>query len=729
MPRFRAKSFPFLKQRDQSECGTTCLAMILEFYGIENVQPALREIAGVWAHGTDLLTLARTAERFGFRADGVRMRFEHLTEVPLPLIAHYRGNHFVVVYRATPTHVWIADPAVGKERLTKDEFLGRWNGIALVLEPTGTIAPHADIMDILERYRRQERSFAQLLRRIIGERFRRPIVEILLASLLLAVLGISLPLFTQAIIDNVLVLRNNALLVALAVAMTVIVLMQLVLVYVRQLLVIQSRIEFEYEFFTRFFERMIHLGQQYFDSHRREDFIQRFQENLKLRSLLSSGTVQALLDVVLIVVLTPVLWLYHAGLGAIATVVVLLFGIATALFTPRLRTLQNKVFAENARTMGAFLDTLLGITTIKLLAAELPRLWQWRGIYKYTLNNVHRTMVTQARLSIILRSLVVIGQVAIYWIGAWITSDGAMSVGEYVAFLAIFGIVLSASNSIGELWIVLTELGITFARLGDVLQQEPEVRPGDTYQPMPARTDIQLLNVSFAYTPQSAPVLRNISLAIPEGSRIGIIGRNGSGKTTLAKLLVRLYDTYTGSLTIGDVELRSIHPAEVRKHIVLLPQDPYIFDGTIAENIALAKPDATMEEILWAAQQAELHTDIQRLYLGYHQRIGNSGAQLSGGQRLKIALARLFLTDARILILDEASSALDAISEERIMRNLYTHFAGRTIISIAHRMTTLQHVDRIIVLDRGEIVEEGSHDELLARQGIYYQFLRTYVEL
>jgi ATP-binding cassette subfamily B protein len=161
----------------------------------------------------------------------------------------------------------------------------------------------------------------------------------------------------------------------------------------------------------------------------------------------------------------------------------------------------------------------------------------------------------------------------------------------------------------------------------------------------------------------------------------------------------------------------------------MLPQDPYIFDGTIAENIALAKPDATMDEIIWAAQQAELHSDVQRFYLGYHQRVGNFGAQLSGGQRLKVALARLFLSDARILILDEASSALDALSEERIMQNLYTHFAGRTIISIAHRMTTLQHVDRIIVLDRGELVEEGSHEELLQRQGLYYQFLRTYVEV
>ncbi len=729
MRRKRLASFPFIKQRDYSECGTTCLAMILRWYGLDNVQAALREIAGVWAHGTDLLTLARTAERFGLRAEGVRMRLEHLAQVPLPLIAHYRGNHFVVVYRVSPTHVWIADPASGKEKLTQQEFAARWNGIALLLEPSPILTPQTDVLEVIERYRTRQRTFGQLLRQLAWERFRRPLAEILLASLLLALLGLSLPLFTQSIIDNVLVLRNNALLVALAVAMSIIVVMQLILTYVRQLLVVQTRIEFEYEFFARFFERMLQLGQRYFDAHKREDFIQRFQENLKLRSLLSSGTVQALLDVVLVVVLTPVLWFYHSGLAAIATVVVALFALTTIVFTPRLRALQNKVFAENARTMGAFLDTLLGMTTIKLLVAELPRLWQWRGIYKYTLNKVHHTMVTQARMSIILRSLVVMGQVAVYWAGAWISADGALTVGEYVAFLAIFGIVLGASNSIGELWVVLTELGVTFARLGDVLLQEPEVRAEDQLQPMPSSAELCFSRVSFSYTPQSPPVLRDISLVIPEGARIGIIGRNGSGKTTLVKLIARLYDDYTGSITIGGVELRSIHPAALRKHVALLPQDPYIFDGTIAENIAIAKPDATMDEIIWAAQQAELHTDVQRFYLGYHQRVGNSGAQLSGGQRLKLALARLFLCDAKILILDEASSALDALSEERIMHNVYAHFAGRTIISIAHRMTTLQHVERIIVLDRGEIVEEGSHDELFQRQGLYYQFLRTYVDV
>jgi ATP-binding cassette subfamily B protein len=332
-------------------------------------------------------------------------------------------------------------------------------------------------------------------------------------------------------------------------------------------------------------------------------------------------------------------------------------------------------------------------------------------------------------MSIILRSLVVLGQVAIYWVGAWISAEGAISIGEYVAFIAIFGIVLNASNSIGELWVVLTELGVTFARLGDVLVQEPEISTNTPRQPMPPSAELCFSNVTFAYAPQSPPVLRDITLVIPEGARIGIIGRNGSGKTTLAKLIVRLYDTYSGSITIGGIELRSIDPAALRSHVTMLPQDPYIFDGTIAENIALAKPDATMDEIIWAAQQAELHSDVQRFYLGYHQRVGNFGAQLSGGQRLKVALARLFLSDARILILDEASSALDALSEERIMQNLYTHFAGRTIISIAHRMTTLQHVDRIIVLDRGELVEEGSHEELLQRQGLYYQFLRTYVEV
>lgn len=712
-----------------TECGTTCLAMIFKHYGLFNVQTALRDIAGVTQAGTDLYTLARVGERFGFSCDGVRAKFEHLEQIPLPCIAHYEGNHFVVVYKATKNEVWIADPATDKEKLSVQEFASKWNGVVLVLQPTRDVFQYNDVMEIAEQYTKREKFIARSFYRSVLYPFRRVLWEIVAASLLMIALALALPFFTQSIIDSVLVFQNKNLLYAILIAMVGVFLLQVVITYTRHLLLAQFRVEFEFEFFSRFFRQFLSLTQTYFDAHKREDFIQRFQENMKIRNVFNAGTLQSALDIILLCALLPVLFFYHSLLATIAVSFLALFIITTILFTPRIRRLQEKVFHENAKTMGSFLDTLLGIGTVKLLAIETVKFWQWRSTYKHTLNKVLTASRTQITLNSLLRTIMFLGQITVYWFGAYITFNGELSIGMYIAFISIFVMMMNTVNNVSDVWFVLTDMSVTFARLNDVFMQEPERADLATQVTTLTEPSIEFRNVWFSYDSSERHALRDVSLTINPGEYIGIVGRNGSGKTTLVKMLVKLYENYRGNILIGGTELRNYHPQYLRMKVALVPQDVYLFNGTIRDNIAYANPSATTEDIIRAAKKAELHDFVSTLYLGYNHKIGESGSNLSGGQKLKIAFARLFLSNPDIIILDEASSALDVVAEQTIMRNIYEHFRGKTVISIAHRLSTLQHVHRIIVMDEGGVKEQGTHGELLELQGEYYKFIKTYVDM
>jgi ABC-type bacteriocin/lantibiotic exporter with double-glycine peptidase domain len=289
---------------------------------------------------------------------------------------------------------------------------------------------------------------------------------------------------------------------------------------------------------------------------------------------------------------------------------------------------------------------------------------------------------------------------------------------------------VNSVGSISGLWFMVTELSISISKLNDVFRQEPERADLLEQQTMIAMPRIELRSVSFRYGGgEDAYALRDFSLAIEPGEHIGVVGRNGSGKSTLAKLLVGMYESYEGRIVMNDTELARIHPAELRRKVTMLPQDVHVFAGTIRENILLGNPDGTIDDVVRAAKLADLHGYVQSLYMGYNHKVGESGSALSGGERLKIALARLFMGDADVVILDEASSVLDPEAEAKVMRNLREHFKGKTIISIAHRLHTLQDADRIAVIDEGRLAELGTHRELLELRGIYYRFMKSYVEL
>jgi ATP-binding cassette subfamily B protein len=635
----------------------------------------------------------------------------------------------VVVYRADAGHVWIADPAYGKERLSREEFAARWNGIVLTLKPTGATFSTKDATEILEGQRGKEQQVRKDFYLSLLHPFKRVIVEILAASVVLQLLALTLPLFVQGIIDKALVFHDSRLLLVFLLGMLTIFSVQIILGFARNILLTQFKIEFELDFFSRFFEHFLHLRQSYFDAHKREDFINRFQENLRIRKIFSTSVLQSFIESLLAINIVIVLFFYEPVLAAAALIFMVTLIAVTLFFTPRLRRLEEKIFHENVKSMGSFLDTLLGMQSVKLLAIERLKFWEWRGQYRKALNKVLTAETTHAKLQSWIRGVALLGQITIYWLGAYMAFDGRISIGQYIAFVTLFTMMIGSINGITGVWFMVTELSISIARLNDVFMQEPErIDLIEQRVDLPS-SRIELRNVGFSYSGESdRRALSDISLTIEPGEQIGIVGRNGSGKTTLAKLLVGLYDTYEGSIRIGDHELRDIHPHALRRKVAMLPQEVYLFGGTIKENILLGRSDATIDDVVRAAKMADLHPFVQSLYLGYNHKIGESGANLSGGQRLKIALARLFLSDADVLILDEASSVLDVESERTVMRSLREHFAGKTVISIAHRLHTLQRADRILVIDDGRLVEQGTHEELLRLGGRYSGFMRTYVD-
>lgn len=711
------------------ECGPTCLAMIFKYYGYYNIQPLISKLAEVTTAGVNLYNLAEVAQQFGFNADAYEMGYEHLFEIKLPCIAHYSGVHFIVIYKVTKDEVWIADPAYGKDKLSKTEFLKKWNGIVLTVEPTPDIFKNKDLEESVQEFLAGRKSLYSKFYRPVLSALKGVIGQILVATAILQLLGLAIPFFTQTIVDAVLVNQNKKLLMVILFGMIATFITQIMIMYVRNILLVHMRVHFELNFFSHFFKHFISLFQDFYDRNKREDFMARFQENITIRQLVNPSVIESVVDLLFILLYVPLLIFYNTKLGLLALIFVLLYATITVIYTPKIRALIYKVFYKNLETLGDFLDTLLGMQSVKLLVIENFKFWQWKNKFKRTLNVVMDGERKSALLHSVQKSIYFMSQVAVFWTGAYMTFNQEITIGQYLAVTSIFIIVLNSLNNLSLVWFNLVELSVSLNRLNDVFLQESEnssvIEKINDYETFP----ISLTNLNFKYL-KSQPeyVLKDINCTIQKGEHIGIAGRNGSGKTTLVKMLLNLYPGYEGQIKMGGVDLQKINPHVLRKKIFLFPQDIYIFNGAIRENIQYGNLNASLEEVIEAAKLADLHDFIAAQYLGYNYKIGDLGSNLSGGQQLKIGFARLFLSNPDVIILDEASSMLDVESEFKIMKNIKSHFKGKTIISIAHRIQTLKNADRIWVVDQGQIAEEGTHHELMSRaEGIYANFMKTYV--
>jgi ATP-binding cassette subfamily B protein len=712
-------NYPFVEQQSSSDCGAACLAMVSRYWGKQFSLNSLRIKAGVGRSGASLKGLARAAEGLGFQATPVRASWERLSDRVHPWIAHWQGNHYVVVYQVKGDRIVIADPAEGKRSLTPAEFTEGWTGYALLLEPTPELAKTPD----------QKSSLSRFVGLLLPHR--NTIIKVLFGSLLLQLFSLVTPLFTQIILDRVVVSKSLTSLNVFAFGLLLFGIWRIGLGSARQYLLDYLSNRLDLTFLSGFINHTLRLPLSFFESRQVGDIITRVQETQKIQSFLTRQAVSTWLDVIMAFVYVGLMSYYNLHLTLLVLAIIPPIVILTVLASPLLRRVSRQIFKESSAQTSLLVEMMSGIATVKAAASEQEVRWRWEDRLTRTLNMAFKGQKLGIGLGAISNTINTIGSTALLWYGATLVIQDQLTIGQFVAFNMLIGNVISPILAVVGLWDEFQEILVSVERLDDVFTAQPEESYQDQMLMLPTIAgDVKFENVCFRYGEDDEKyTLQNISFHAQKGQAIAIVGRSGSGKSTLVKLLQGLYHPKSGRICIDDHDVRQISPNSLRSQLGVVPQECFLFSGTILENITLYRSDFSLEQVVEVAKLAEAHAFIQSFPLGYNTQVGERGSTLSGGQRQRIAIARALLAKPRILILDEATSSLDTDSERRFQQNLDRISSDRTTFIIAHRLSTVHNVDCILVLDQGILTEVGNHDQLMERKGIYYHLVGQQLDL
>jgi HlyB family type I secretion system ABC transporter len=707
----RIRRFPHLWQIDEMDCGATSLAIVCRYFGKAISLARIRQLVHTGLDGASLRAITEGASELGLAARAVKASPENLDQIPLPAVVHWEGNHWVVLYGVSPSHVRVSDPGLGKRRVPRDIFLEKWTGYAALFDYT----------DAFEQNEETRLGMAWFLP------FFRPHLRYLLQAMALAVMASGLqmviPVFTQVIVDRVVVERDLTLLHVLILGMAGLVAFTLLATLVQRYLLSWTAVRIDaasLDFLTR---RLLSLPMSYFSTRRTGDIQRRLTGIWQVREFMVEHGVAALTAVAQLFAALLLMLLYSPTLTLVFLSTAPLLILLVRFAASRLRPLYAELEESYGRYQSFQIDAIKGIETVKSLGAEQAfrdlMLRHFHGVARkrfradFTLMGYQGTVHTVTLLSVILFLLV----------GAQQVMRGTMSIGALVAFNALVALANQPILTLLTMWDNLQLASVYLNRLDDIFQQEPE-QGADHSRLTPVKSlegRIAFRHVDFRYGgPESPPILEDISFEIPPNTMVAIVGRSGSGKTTLIKCLAGLLEPTAGTILYDGIDLRTLNYRDLRRKIGFVLQENHLFDDSIARNIAFGEEDPDFDQIMWAAQVANAREFVERLPFGYDTRIGESGIALSGGQRQRVAIARAVYPRPPVLIFDEATSALDTESERAVKENIDQLLEGRTSFVIAHRLSTVRDADLILVLEQGRLVEQGTHDELMRRQGLYY---------
>lgn len=729
---FFEKKLPFFRQRDQMDCGPTCLQMISSFYGRSYTLPFLREISYITREGVSLQGIMEAADRIGFRALPVKIPFlknnkeePSFMDAPFPCILHWNQKHFVVAFKATKKHIWVADPAQGKFKLDHETFRKSWisdksKGVALLLEPTPTFYEQEGVDE-------NKKGFAYLFKYLIP--YRNLIVQLMFGLLLGSLFQLTLPFLTQSVVDIGIQNQNIGFIYLILLGQVMIFSGQLAVNVIRSWILLHISTRINVSLISDFLTNLMRLPIGFFDTKMVGDLMQRIGDHRRIEAFLTSSSLSILFSLVNFVIFGGVLLLYNVTIFGIFMISSVAYILWITIFLKKRKEVDYQRFQEMSQNQNTLIEMIQGMQEIKLQTSERKRRRLWTNIQAKLFNANIRSLAIAQYQDTGANSINQLKDILISFIAATAVIDGSMTLGVMLAIQYIVGQLNAPLTQMIQFIRTAQDAKISLERLGEIHDTPQEESLEEHLDIIPEGSDIKIENLSFKYNPMDDEVLKNINLTIPKGKVTAIVGMSGSGKTTLVKLLLGFYQPNNGSMKLGGIPLSIIRKKLWRQKCGAVMQDGYIFSDTIANNITESDEIIDKAKLLKAVQIANVQEFIESLPLGYNTMIGARGNGISQGQRQRLLIARAVYKNPDFLFFDEATNALDAKNERTIVENLATFFEDKTVIVVAHRLSTVKNADQIIVLDKGELIEEGTHQELVIKRGAYYSLVKNQLEL
>ena len=712
------------------DCGPTCLRMISKYYGKTIMIDSLRNKSQFNKAGVSILGISIAAESIGIHTNGVKTTLKELiNEVTLPCILHWNQNHFVVLYKANKNNFTIADPAKGIIQLSKEDFLKSWisnkeesKGIALLLEPTPAF---------FEQENEKNKGIGWGLLSKYTFKYKAQIVQLFLGLLIGSLLQLIFPFLTQSIVDTGLNTHNLNFIQLILIAQFVLFFARTVVEFIRSKILLFISTNINLSILSDFWIKLMRLPLNFFDIKQTGDIIQRINDHQRIESFITGTAIQTIFSIFNLITFSFVLLYFNTTIFIIFAFGSFLYFLWIRIFLKYRRQLNYKQFAVASKENSATMQLIQGMQEIKLNNAEHLKRWEWEGLqaslFKLNFKSLSLNQYQQAGAFFINEGK----NILITYIVATLVLDGKLTLGSMLAIQYIIGQLNSPVEQLIQFTQQAQDAKISLERLNEIHQLEDEEPNNSSFNNhLSDNHSIQLNNLKFTYPGAgNEPVFKNINTIFPSGKVTAIVGMSGSGKTTILKLIQKFYENYEGDIKIGDTSLKYISPYYWRSITGSVMQDGFIFSDSIEKNIAVGDENPNYKKLIHACKVANILSFVESMPLGFTTKIGAEGNGISAGQKQRLLIARAVYKDPQFLLFDEATNALDANNEKAIMENLQKFFEGRTVIVVAHRLSTVKDADKIIVLENGEILEEGNHEELAAKKGKYYELVKNQLEL
>ncbi len=723
--------FPFFKQYDAMDCGPSCIRMIAAFYGKSYSLQKLRQLAHITREGVSLLGLSEAAEAIGFRTVGARITFEQLFQAPKPCVVHWDQEHFVVVYKLKKGKVYVADPAFGLVEYSETEFKKHWlstvrqgeqKGICLMFDPT----PKFFELEGEEANRGQFRFLLKYLKP-----HRKLVAQLVLGFVVGSLIQLIFPFLTQSIVDVGINTQDINFIYLILAAQMMLFLSRMTVDFIRSWILLHISTRINISIISDFLIKLMKLPIGFFDTKMIGDLLQRIGDHRRIERFLTSQSLNVIFSVFNIVIFSIVLIIYKLSIFLVFLSGSALYIMWVFLFLKKRRELDFKQFAQLADNQTKLIQLINGMQEIKLNNYERQKRWEWERIqarlFKVNIQSLSLQQYQQAGSVFINETK----NIVITILAATAVVNGQMSLGMMLAVQYIIGQMNSPLEQMVEFMHVSQDAKISLERLSEIhTQKDEEQDQAGKLTSLPSKADIAVSGLVFQYEGSNSPkVLNNVNLTIPQGKVTAIVGTSGSGKTTLVKLMLGFYPPVAGSVKVGESDVSLFKQQWWREQCGAVMQDGFIFSDTIANNIALPEDEVDKERLAYAVRLANIQEYIESLPLNYNTKIGPEGVGLSQGQKQRILIARAIYKNPEFIFFDEATNALDANNEKVILENLNEFFKGKTVVVVAHRLSTVKNAHQIAVLEKGELVELGTHEELTAKQGAYYNLVKNQLEL